>query len=154
MPHSHKYARLSVYVRVVLLLAVWTGPLPYFHCHGSLLNAVSMDSLWLFNHLSSSHRDAALCEDVDFGWHIHFGEPGSEKERRLAAKWLSLGGGGTETATVVGDARAIDWLTSPDFSVASALPGSPEPRSCSIGAFHSTYAVSLPLPLRFGVVRC
>lgn len=145
-------SRISVCFRALLLLAIWTGPLPYCHCHGTLFDSENPGSSWLLNHLQSFHADASLFADVDFGWHLHFSSPGdSEEEDSPQARWLSFAGTTTAVSACLQDLRSLVPLT---IAAAASTSGKVMPATYAAGPFLTNFAPSLPVPLRLGVIRC
>lgn len=153
-PKSHPVGsnRKSVCFRVLLLLAIWTGPIPYCHCHGTLFDSENPCSSWLLGHLQAFHADASLFADVNFGWHLHFSPPGnSEDQESPQARWLSFPGAATTVSACLQDLRSLDSLVIPADNLTS---GKVKPAEYAAGPFFISFAPSLPVPLRLGVMRC
>lgn len=151
LPHLRQRARLSHLLRLVLVLAVWTGPVPYCHCHGTLNDASAQSFDWLGRHLQAYHGTDDLFAEIDFGWHLHLPDPVEEDTDQQ--EWLSCWDSSktiSSTGQVClgghGYAVAIRSAYSPTFGAMTAVGNS--------RSFFSSFAPTLPLPLRFGVIRC
>jgi len=67
--------RMSVVARCLLMLLVWSGPVPVCHSHGTLANTFTTDRATdraFEQHLRTYHRDADLFRDVQMGLHFHW----------------------------------------------------------------------------------
>jgi len=74
--HSNKSRRpaclsMLVTARCLLMLLVWSGPVPVCHSHGTLANTSNIDNAFE-QHLRTYHRDVDLCRDVQLGLHFHW----------------------------------------------------------------------------------
>lgn len=63
--------RMSVAARFLLMLLVWSGPIPVCHSHGTLANTFTTDKAFE-QHLRTFHRDVDLFGDVEIGFHFHW----------------------------------------------------------------------------------
>lgn len=151
--HMKMLRRASVILRVVLLLVVWNGPLPYCHCHGTLQSVTFENASWLFKHLKSHHGDTMLYADTTFGWHLHFRSPAPwEDNQESSTNCYSpcqpvLG----SNAVPHSEPRIIAYVC--DLVHSESRPQLVE-REFAANPFYENYAAALPLPLRFGVSRC
>ncbi len=146
------YRRISVCFRILLLLAVWTGPIPYCHCHGTMIGVDANCPSWLLNHLQAFHADSPLRTDVSLGWHLHFSTPeNSEDGESTWAKWLSFSGTPSAVSACLQDLRLADRLILPLWNVTCR---NSQPIASRVAFFFESFAPSLPLPLRLGVIRC
>ena len=152
MDPTSGYHRFSIFFRVILLLAVWTGPIPYCHSHGTLVGAETTCSGYLINHLQAFHTDAPLFANVDFGWHVHFSVPtNSEEDEPTQTKWLSNPCSATTVSASLQGLRSLDpWI----FPACNLTLGQSKPAAHAVKFFFEDYAPSLALPLRLGVIRC
>lgn len=168
MPHRSHFrtrhagvSRWALVLRCLLLLAAWQGPVPWVHCHGTLAASSDGVSSWLAKHLQAYHPTTAPFSDACFGWHVHYGFPGAPSDdsdepspndrdclpvsvsaQGLSASWLR--------ATVETPALAALPLDLHQDGV-GLLVGSPTRHLTS--HFFDAFAPSLPLPLRFCVLR-
>ncbi len=69
-----------IIVRLCVIVCLWQGPVPWFHCHESelteLLSPASI--VKLRSHLATFHEQVALDQEREheFGWHFHWILPG------------------------------------------------------------------------------
>lgn len=151
-PRLSQLACPSLLLRLVLVLAVWTGPVPYCHCHGTLNDASAQSFGWLGKHLQACHETDDLFADIDFGWHLHLPDPAEEDTDQ--PEWLSWSGGGSKTVSCI----SLNCLDGYGYSVWMLTPQPPAPSATAAVAkgrtFFGSFAPTLPLPLRFGVIRC
>jgi hypothetical protein len=150
---SHLQTWGAILLRFVLLISAWQGPIPWFHCHGSLASASEIEP-WLVKHLRTHHGTVSLFANIDFGWHCHFDLPlpDSDDEPNEAPKaHVVICCSPTVTPVSVGS----------EFDVSSRYPklpiqplgtSSPEPTTAGSNQhFYDSFAESLALPLRFCV---
>ena len=136
----------------MLVLAVWTGPVPYCHCHGTLNDASEQSFEWLGKHLQVYHEADDLFADIDFGWHLHLPDPAEEDTDQ--PEWLSRSGGGGKAVSSI-SLNCLDghgyspWMLTTHPQAPSAMVAVRKART-----FFGSFAAKLPLPLRFGVIRC
>lgn len=151
----------SVWLRCVLLVVAWQGPVPWCHAH----DAGSVDSgdrdVRLLEHLCSYHAGEALADAPSLGWHIHVDFP---HQPASGTDSTPLGAEFEFSSRLAGDSRVAD--PSGDSVLAGLALGDPllgapagqfSGRGLMSGCGHlffEAYASSLPLPLRFGVIRC
>lgn len=154
--------RASRLLSVLVLLAVaWQGPVPCCHCHGTLARPGSLPFSWLAAHLQASHPRTALFGDQYFGWHVHFGSPlapngdpaGSSRtdQNRISTASSSNVIRAIGEAVRDGESRLMDVTT----RVASNRAPRLEWRALGLAnrTFFANFAATLPLPLRFGILR-
>lgn len=147
---------LSAILRVVLIFAAWTGPVPYLHCHASLRSASGDYAARLSEHLLAQHSRSAICCDEAIGWHFHYGNcnlPGDEVGKSGTQRILP-----GPDCRIGSDHSPVSHDFARLFALALDLPGTAvaadvQP-AISASSFYQTYAAALPLPLRFSVVRC
>ena len=78
--HSNKSRQpacfsMPVAARCLLMLLVWSGPIPVCHSHGTLANTFTTDRATeraFEKHLRTFHRDVDLFGDVEMGLHFHW----------------------------------------------------------------------------------
>lgn len=147
---------LSAILRVLLIFAAWTGPVPYLHCHCSLRTATGEYAARLSEHLRTQHTRTAMYSDEGIGWHFHYCNcnlPGDELGQNGGQRILP---GPNCRASI--DHAAADQDFARLFAPALDLPDGSATLDDSPAvvptSFYLNYAASLPLPLRFGVVRC
>lgn len=96
--HSKKSRRpaclsMSVAARYLLMLLVWSGPIPVCHSHGTLANTSNMDDAFE-QHLRTYHRDVDLFSDVQMGLHFPLGPAsrfaGRNKQRKFVPCLFAL----------------------------------------------------------------
>lgn len=154
---STLFCRISWVLRFLLVFVAWQGPIPYVHCHGTLANSSDQHSSWLTEHL---HHHASVGTDasVNFGWHLHTSVPGSESDDSHEPKhkqdlpFLKFGATDALTDTVSRCSGSSDWA----FNLA-------QPRCSELVVvktldrlhthFFDSFAPTLPLPLRFSILR-
>lgn len=154
---------LAVLLRLVLLFAAWQGPIPW--CHNHPAGTAAESTTWLAEHLRSHHgpadqqrRDAR--SDGLLGWHFHADFPtrpvGDEEPRpgQPPAEFPASSVGSLRVADLHSGDRPLPLrhlLTpvapGPAFAFATALSNAPS-------NFFAGYAATLPLPLRFCILRC
>lgn len=142
----------SLLLRMVLVLAVWTGPVPYCHCHGTLNDPAAQSFNWLGKHLQAYHGTDVLFADIEFGWHLHLPDPSEEEEEQ--SEWLAWSSGAQKVVSHCRTNRTDGlwgslWPLMPRQTFAPATAAESRTRS-----FFATFAPTLPLPLRFGISRC
>ncbi|PQO41897.1 hypothetical protein C5Y97_02345 [Blastopirellula marina] len=137
------------------MFAVWTGPIPYLHCHGALDSASEAGFVQLAKHLSRYHKCDATCCSKNYGWHFHMAVPTSDEDGSVPpTQWLSANAMSTATSSI-GDDWQCDRLVLPNFLIsADFLEASAPGRQYLSRSFYDSYARTLPLPMRFSVVRC
>ncbi len=152
-------SRLAVALRVCLLTAAWQGPIPWFHCHGTLANAPEAAKSWLAEHLKERHPSVTPYANVGFGWHFHCNFPGSpgddpqqspEDGRGYLPVLLSGDHADCSMRLVSGLSVLAGSALLDQTRVDCALQGG-RPRSTR---FFDAFAPTLALPLRFGVLNC
>ena len=150
----HRWSQVAL--RMVLMVTLWQGPIPVWHSHGTLKNsAVSTEMFsWFTGHLRSSHAAVDPAADVEFGWHAHFDWPripvdsDSPDQLNFATEFCA-----------VSAACTLPWNDSAEFQYGfsvetltdRALGGDLVERPLG---FYVSFATSLAVPVRFGVVRC
>ncbi len=162
-------------LRLVLVLATWQGPIPWWHCHGTETALVSEseqgshdssgDSFrcWLLGHLLSHHSSQSGMMsrvEVHFGWHMHFlisripGTSASDKDTVSAQEGIP----GSDSAELLSGIQ-------PNASSALCLQGLDDAWTAQRGFpcsavqagpanFFDTFAPALAVPIRFCVSRC
>lgn len=146
--------------RCFLVLALWQGPLPVMHSHGTLAHASVDTELWLSEHLTSDHADIAPAADIVFGWHFHLAMPGSDEDSSEHASppvpdFAEAGTAAAWTSLLRGLGDCAMWV--PATSITAPLGGSamvPDRSHPSAHGFFATFATDMPLPLRPGVMHC
>ncbi len=153
-------SRWALVLRCFLLFAAWQGPMPWFHCHGTLADSPGEMSAWLVEHLRSHHPSATPFSPTSFGWHVHVDLPGSSSEgsdqpspreqERLpvsnAVDCLSASLAPTTAGMSTPLASRLDLLQGGASLAAGAQTRLP-------AHFLDAFAPSLPLPLRLCVLR-
>lgn len=143
----------SVVLRIVLLISVWQGPIPWFHCHGSLAAANEVQP-WLVKHLRSHHATFSLFADIDFGWHCHVDLPTSaseDKPNESPKPRVVISSSETLTpVSVSGDIPPSSrFIRLPTKTLGISPPGL---TTAGVNQhFYDSFAESLSLPLRFCV---
>lgn len=143
----------SVVLRFVLLISVWQGPIPWFHCHGSLAAEGEIQP-WLAKHLRSHHPTIPQAAKIDFGWHCHFDLPTTDSEdqpNKSPKPRVVISA--TETLTPVSISGEIHPSSRFMRLPMKALGMSP-PGLTTAGVnqhFYDSFAESLAMPLRFCV---
>lgn len=171
MPHLSSLFRTSpgdarrrygaIFWRCFLLVVVlWHGPIPWCHTHGTLANTSTNSPGWLATHLRSCHCSLGLHDDCFLGWHFHVtlppAEDGNNAEQVPFAEQDHLPStnvGETLGAMLAGAARTMPAggqaaLVHSELPIAPAADPSLNP-----GGFYGPFAMSLPLPLRFGILQ-
>lgn len=157
-PGNRNRPVLSLAVRCLLALAAWQGPIPWCHCHGTLVHANDADASWLSEHLQSYHTAALALLNVDFGWHFHVAFPDApgQDDDSSAPKRRELLPQIDATTSLLESSRLFVEIPAIDSAILVQVIA---PR-CSGDAlsmsahFFDGFAPSLPLPLRFCVSRC
>ena len=142
-----------VALRFVLLISVWQGPIPWFHCHGSLA-AAGETQPWLAKHLRSHHSPVSLFTNIDFDWHCHFDfptPPSEDEPQESPHPRLVVSSGATPTpVSLSGEAHLLSRFYRLPVKVTSLSP----PGLATAGVnqhFYDSFAESLAMPLRFCV---
>lgn len=145
--------------RCLLILSVWQGPLPYWHCHDGNANGEASCE-WFVRHLQCFHPDVADCATCALGWHVHFGypqptddsePPSPNSAERFLPTPTEIGNG--LTPPPFKDMRF--WRVANDLNdCAAAIARRPCVRARAATHFFDGFASALPWPLRFGVARC
>lgn len=142
-------------LRCLLLLAVWQGPIPWCHCHGTVDHLAL--SPGLPEHLRSHH--AGHDPYGNGRWHLHFilpdtgGQtPGEHSEDRYQQLPMI-------SALDVSSAELESpWDGSPAAEVLLELSAVPSAAirdaGLSTAHFYDGFAPDLALPMRFCVARC
>lgn len=142
---------------LVLVLVALQGPIPWCHCHSTLANSPDSFS-WLGDHLRSHHVSVSPVANHFFGWHFHVDlsnsssenpdQPANQDRDRLPTANTTDGltvlladNAGSEHQTVLVDDRSYKC-------VHAMLVGSQ-----NAAHFFDSFAPTLPLPLRFCVMR-
>jgi len=170
-PSRHQRCRairtrgLSLLLRLVLLIAAWQGPIPWCHSHAP--QATAETGTWLAEHLQSHHQESPDSRQGSrgnglLGWHFHADFP----TRPTGDEAPTPGQPPAEfPASSVGGLRVADWHGG-DRQLALSqwlLPAKPcsvfsstieRALTCAPGSFFDGYAATLPLPLRFSILRC
>jgi|GEM_PF-967254 len=155
----------SLLLRLVLLIAAWQGPIPWCHSHAP--QATAEMGTWLADHLHSHHgpadqqRPNARSSGL-LGWHFHADFP----TRPVGDEEPSPGQPPAEfPASSVGGLRVADWHSGDRLVALSQwlMPAKPcsafssatdRALASAPGSFFDGYAATLPLPLRFSILRC
>lgn len=150
-------------LRLVLLIAAWQGPVPWCHNHAAQASAEAAP--WLAEHLQTHHRAADPGQRVwlgsELGWHFHADFP----TRPVGDDEPSPGQPPAEfPASSVSSLRAADGSSGERLQglIERLLPAehdatlgaATERLARSPGNFFAGYAATLPLPLRFCILRC
>jgi hypothetical protein len=154
---------------LALLLVSWQGPIPWCHSHESLHSfAKSFDSRCessppqtnLVTHLAIYHGERLHRTTTSLGWHFHIGYPqpaapdssdpnGSPQEFPTTLGGVDCGplvAKSEAGRTEITDVRLAAWNQD---SLTRGIAERP-----AAGRFFDHFAPNLPLPLRFGVIRC
>lgn len=146
----------AVGLRVCVLLAAWQGPIPWFHSHGTVVQAC--DDLWLIEHLRIYHPGAQTCPNECSGWHFHYGFPGNPADDSKPSP-----DGAQHQATVLEIAARCSVLQSAwhaPLAAAISTVGDVAASACGVSPgipqfhFFDAFAPSLALPLRFCCLIC
>lgn len=154
--------RASRLLSVLVLLAVaWQGPAPCCHCHGTLARPGSLPYSWLAAHLQASHPRTALFGDQFFGWHVHFGSPmapsgdpaGSSRTEQNRLSTASS----SHVIRSIGEAARDGESRLMGATMRASSTRTPQLEWRALGlanrTFFGNFAATLPLPLRFGILR-
>jgi len=161
-PRRTGASRWSVALRIVMLLAAWQGPMPWWHRHGTLVDAdLAKAPLWLSQHLQTHHASVSPYAGIFFGWHMHAIFPGSssdDPEQPTKPEQFRLSTAAEADCLL---AQLMDSAEGLSVSLAQqielqrpGLAGSSPSTSRATAHFFERFAPSLPLPLRFCVARC
>lgn len=156
---------LSLMLRLVLLIAAWQGPIPWCHSHAA--QATAETETWLAEHLDSHHGQTPHSWQIShgsglLGWHFHADFPtrpvGDDEPRpgQPPAEFPASSVGGLRVADWHSGDRLLplsQWLmpVEPCLVFSSATERA---LACAPGSFFDGYAATLPLPLRFSILRC
>ena len=153
-------SRWSVALRLFMLLAAWSGPMPWCHCHGTLSDAdLASAPAWLAKHLQSYHGSVSPVASIFFGWHMHAVYPGTstdDPDQPKRAEQFRLPAAGESLADHL-NRPADAWSVSIAPQIehpAGRLFGLGELQQHCAASFFDRFAPTLPLPLRFCVARC
>lgn len=142
-------------LRCFVMFAVWTGPIPYLHCHGALDSASEAGLVQLAKHLSRYHKCDRDCLSKNYDWHFHLAVPTSGEDDSVPPTQLLSANGGSTAISSIGADWQRDRLLLPNFLVGAGFVETPVPgRQHLSRSFYDSYARTLPLPMRFSVVRC
>ena len=154
----------AVLLRLVLLIAAWQGPIPWCHSHAAQATAESAG--WLAEHLQTHHRQTHHRQQASpgsglLGWHFHADFPA-----RPVGEAPQPGQPPAEfPAGTVGGGRVADFYSGERLIPLSQVPAAEDPclarayaaeraLASSPTGFFDGYAATLPLPLRFCILRC
>ncbi len=157
-PKKTGFWRCTLSLRcLVLVLVALQGPIPWCHCHGTLANSPDSFS-WLGDHLRSHHVTVSPLANHFFGWHFHVDvsnssgdnpdQPADQDRDRLPTT------NSTDGLTVL---LADNARSSPQAAVVDDRS-----HECAVAMlvglqntahFFDSFAPTLPLPLRFCVLR-
>lgn len=152
----------SVWLRFVLLLVAWQGPIPWCHSHDAGVIDQAASDVRLLEHLCSYHAGESLAAARPLGLHFHVDFPHQPTQ---GSDPTPLGAEFEFSSRLAGDSRLMAEASwgAVLAGVAFWSPSLREPAehvSCRVlmsgcgHRFFDAYASSLPLPLRFGVIRC
>jgi hypothetical protein len=163
MPQAHRksrspaagLSRMGFWLRVLLLLAGWQGPLPWCHCHDTLAHASAPA---LEGHLRSHHPSVSLLADVCLGWHIHAALPGAPSDDptqpQIPRQFRQVAVSSGETITPPSDV-AEQWFPMADLGLQVDHAFAAEVASrAPVTQFFSVASSSAPLLTQFCVARC
>lgn len=160
-PRRHSAAsacQWSLAARLLLVLLVWSGPVPVAHDHATLGNSV-VGSRRFAEHLIRFHLAPAALAESCKGWHLHWIFPGEEEsglascpsrgaiDRDVRAEELSAAESAAELAPLHpfdAPAEALCRLTNRNTTGSS--PAQPY--------FLCGFARGLSLPESLGILRC
>ncbi|RCS53899.1 hypothetical protein DTL42_01650 [Bremerella cremea] len=142
-------------LRCFVMFAVWTGPIPYLHCHGALDSVTGTGYVQLAKHLSRHHKCDSSCIAKSYSWHFHLAVPTGEEEGTIPpSQCLSADGMTTNQSSDWDDCQLAASLAHP-FLQDKGMCVAPVADSVFLSrGFYDSYARTLPLPMRFSVVRC
>lgn len=151
----------SVWLRFVLLIVAWQGPMPWCHSHDIGVTDPVASDVRLLAHLCTYHAGESLAAAQPLGWHLHVDFPHQPTQ---GSDSTPLGAEFEFSSRLVGDSRLAEASWG-DLLAELAFWNLPlrEPAEHVSGRalmsgrghrFFDAYASSLPLPLRFGVIRC
>jgi hypothetical protein len=150
----------SLWLRFVLVLTMWQGPIPWVHCHGTVADSsVSADMLsWFSVHLRSHHACVQCERPVDLGWHTHFDmpqTPADESDRNSRTSHDCLPASHLQTLDLqmsVSASSAAISLIAVDVHCVSMMTAMAQTRQAS--HFYASFAPAMSLPARFCIARC
>lgn len=151
----------SVGLRLLLLIVAWQGPIPWCHAHDAGLVDPGVGDVRLLEHLRFYHAGESLAAARTLGWHFHVDFP---HQSTPGTDSTPLGAEFEFSSRMAGDLRVAESGWGPVLSglalwnlplgeLADHVSG----RALKSGhghRFFDAFASSLPLPLRFGVLRC
>lgn len=143
-------------LRCLLVCAAWQGPVPYAHSHCSLVGSRDRQFSSSMEHL---HHRATVGTDADAhsGWHLHVSLPvrkgtaPSDLQHEQEVPLLNFESSQSLTDPLVRSAQLISWLSAPAQQTCRATIA---PDVCIARThFFDSFAPTLPLPLRFSILR-
>lgn len=144
-------------LRCLLVCAAWQGPIPYAHSHCSLAGVHGHHSCLSMEHL---HHHATVGTDADAhsAWHLHVSLPvrkGTERsdlQHEQEVPLLNFESSQSLTDPLVRSAQLISWHSAPAPQTYREFIIPPDVCIARTHFFDS-FAPTLPLPLRFSVIR-
>ena len=143
---------------LLIVWAVWQGPVPWCHAHGTLGNTAASSHEFLRLHLSSHHAAIDPCSNLYFCWHVHFDFPTQENDssdkdhnrpvRTINAE-LTTSGLNNLVRTAV-----MDCLNAASVGTDCAALAVRLTPAGGAQHFFDGFAPELAPPLRFGILRC
>jgi len=142
---------------LVMVLVALQGPIPWCHCHGTLANSPDSFS-WLGDHLQSYHVSVSPLANVVFDWHFHVEMPNSssddpDQSSDLDRDRLPITSSTDRLSVQLADSARSTCqavlVTDLKHECANALLVD----SQNSANFFDAFAPTLPLPLRFCVLR-
>ena len=146
--------------RCLLMVCVWQGPIPWWHCHDAAPESGVATSEWLVRHLHEFHPGVAGCANCALGWHMHLSFPESSEDSDESPtssheQFLLVSANAGDTACSP-RASGPDRWSADDILHRDVATNLRRPSGVPATAIHffDGFATDLPLPLRFGVARC
>lgn len=142
---------------LLLVLVVLQGPIPWCHCHGTLASAPGSFS-WLGDHLQSHHASVSPLASDSFGWHFHVDVPNSsgdnpdqpaEPDRDRSPTTNTTDG----LSVLLADNALNTHQVALDDDLSHKRAIAMLVGSQNTAHFFDSFAPTLPLPLRFCVMR-
>jgi hypothetical protein len=146
-------------LRCCLLLAAWQGPIPWWHCHGTLAASPTVESLSLARHLSLFHGTANSAAAGSVGWHWHFlpGPPGDgspESSDQEPVRLPLRSSPDCISELMASFIAASMWMAAPAVPTGNGRVAIIAMPSQAVSHFFASFAPTLPMPLRLCIARC
>lgn len=156
-------------MRWLALSLLWQGPIPCCHSHELWAGAdeeahqvsVACDVNWpLLDHLYTFHSADRESTARSIGWHLHWVMPEVDEGAFPPGPAIS-GLPGAEPSVILTDGQVstfttatIAWVPCEWGLVSGLVASAGDVRSLTPRHFLDTFAASLAMPLRLGIMRC